>query len=166
MRLAVARIGRPHGIKGEATVELFTDRPEERFQIGNRLECDSPSHSSLEISSARIHQGIWLLGFTEVKDRNGIERLRGAQLFAEVEIDEESDDGSYHVEQLIGLSVIDEAEVELGKVSDVLNLPGQDLLEIVTPRGERLIPMVSEFILDIDLERRVVIVALPEGLLE
>jgi 16S rRNA processing protein RimM len=166
MRLAVARIGRPHGIKGEATVELFTDQPELRFQVGNRLECDSTSHSSLEISGARIHKGIWLLSFKEIEDRTAIERLRGSQLFAEIEIDQESEDGTYHVEQLIGLRVLTEAEVELGKVSDVLNLPGQDLLEVETSRGERLIPMVEEFILDIDLTRGVIIVRLPEGLLD
>lgn len=166
MRFAVARIGRPHGIKGEATVEIFTDQPEVRFQVGNRLECDSVSHPSLEIAGARIHKGIWLLSFKEIEDRTAIERLRGSQLFAEVEIDEESDDGSYHIEQLIGLSVRSEANIELGKVSDVLNLPGQDLLEIDTPRGERLIPMVSEFILEIDLAKGMITVDLPEGLLD
>ena len=166
MRLAVARIGRPHGIKGEATVELFTDQPEARFKVGNQLECDSPTHSSLEVTGARIHKGIWLLSFKGIEDRTAIERLRGAQLFAEVEIDAQSDDGSYHVEQLIGLSVRSEANLKLGTVTDVLNLPGQDLLEVETSRGVRLIPMVSEFILDIDLAKGEIIVDLPEGLLD
>lgn len=166
MRLAVARIGKPHGIKGEATVELFTDQPELRFQVGNQLECDRAAHPTLEISGARIHKGIWLLSFKEIQDRTAIEHLRGAQLFAEVEIEEERDDGTYHIEQLIGLKVITEAKVELGKVIDVLNLPGQDLLEIETARGEKLIPMVSEFILEIDLGQGVIVVDLPEGLLD
>ncbi len=58
MRLAVARIGRPHGIKGEVTIEALTDRPEERFVAGNTLECDSPLHQALEISRVRVHQGV------------------------------------------------------------------------------------------------------------
>lgn len=166
MKLAVARIGRPHGIKGEATVELFTDQPEARFIIGNRLESDSTSHPYLEVTSARNHKGIWLLGFKGIVNRNEIERLRGCRLFADVEIDQESDDGSYHVEQLIGASVVTEAGIRLGMVSDVLNLPGQDLLQVETAQGERLIPMVHEFIIDIDLEASVITVELPEGLME
>lgn len=166
MRLAVARIGRPHGIKGEATVEAYTDQPERRFAIGNVLESDAPAHPKLEISSARIHKGIWLLGFKGVDDRNGIERLRGSRLFADVEVDEESEEGSYHVEQLIDLKVQRGDGSMVGVVTGVLNLPGQDLLEVETSAGSKLIPMVSEFILSVDLESKRITVELPEGLVD
>ncbi len=166
MRLAVARIGRPHGIKGEATVESLTDRPAERFSVGNTLESDSPLHPSLTISSARVHKGIWLLGFDGIDDRNGIERLRGSRLYSDIAIEESEEEGSYHIEQLIDLRVERSDGSLVGVVTDVLNLPGQDLLQVETERGERLIPLVAEFIIDVDLDSRLIKVELPEGLVE
>ena len=99
MRLNVGRIGRAHGILGEATIEVRTDLAEERFAIGAQLETDS--HGILTVVSARVHNGILLLGFTGISDRNSVEQLRDVLLYSEVDIDEpgfEEDD--YHVLQL------------------------------------------------------------------
>lgn len=165
MKLAVARIGRPHGIKGEVTIEILTDLPEERFYPGATLECDAPWHATLDITQVRVHQGRWMLRFAGIDDRNEAERLRNARLFAEVAVDESDDDG-YHIEQLRGMRVVTLDDKEIGIVSGILNNPGQDLLEVTTPIGERLIPMVHEFIHEIDLQEGKIRVALPEGLLE
>ena len=146
MRLAVARIGRPHGIKGEATVEVLTDRPDERFEDGAILTSDSPSHPTVEVAGSRHHKGILLLRFKGFDDRNAIERLRGVRLYADVAIDEVEEEGSYHVEQLMEMLVKEGDGSEIGRVIGVLNLPGQDLLEVETARGPRLIPLVTEFI--------------------
>ena len=166
VRLAIARIGRPHGIKGEATVELLTDRPETRLAVGNVLECDAEGVKSLEIANTRIHKGIWLLLFKGIEDRNGAERLRGSRLYSDVELEEPNEDGSYHDEQLVGLKVRSTDERKVGTVTGVSHLPGQDLLEVDTPRGSRLVPLVAQFIVDVDLESGTIWVDLPEGLVE
>jgi len=61
MRLLVGRIGRAHGILGEATIEVRTDEPDRRFAIGATVQTDS--HGDLKIISGRVHNGILLLGF-------------------------------------------------------------------------------------------------------
>jgi 16S rRNA processing protein RimM len=167
MRLAIARIGRPHGIKGEVTIEALTDRPEERFVAGHTLECDSPLHQELEIARVRVHQGIWMLTFNQIVDRNEAERLRNSRLYAEVDLDQSVDeDESYHVEQLKGMKVQGVDGREIGFVIDVENLPGQDLLKVETVKGERLIPMVQQFIEEIDLVGGRIVVRLPDGLVD
>jgi 16S rRNA processing protein RimM len=167
MRLAIARIGRPHGIKGEVTIEALTDRPEERFVAGHTLECDSPLHQELEIARVRVHQGIWMLTFNQIVDRNEAERLRNSRLYAEVDLDQSvEEDESYHVEQLKGMKVQGIDGLEIGIVVDVENLPGQDLLKVETVKGERLIPMVQQFIEEIDLKERRIVVRLPDGLVD
>ncbi len=167
MRLAVARIGRPHGIKGEVTIEALTDRPGERFVAGNTLECDSPLHQVLEISRVRVHQGVWMLTFNQIVDRNEAERLRNSRLYAEVDLDQSVDeDESYHVEQLKGMKVQGIDGLEIGIVIDVENLPGQDLLKVETAKGERLIPMVQQFIEEINLNERRIVVRVPDGLVD
>ena len=91
MLLVVGRIGRAHGVLGEATIEIRTDLPEERFLVGAILQTD-PSHvGPLTIESARDHNGILLLKFKEIKDRTAIEKIRDTLLLAEVDMSEESE---------------------------------------------------------------------------
>ena len=72
----------------------------------------------------------------------------------------------YHVQQLIGCEVVLENGVILGELTDVLNLPGQDVLAIRGERGEILIPFISEFVPKVDIEKRKIVVVPPEGLLD
>ncbi|MDP5052113.1 MAG: ribosome maturation factor RimM, partial [Candidatus Planktophila sp.] len=105
MRLLVGRIGRAHGILGEATIEVRTDEPDRRFAIGATVQTDL--HGDLKIISGRVHNGILLLGFDGISDRNGIEKLRNTMLYADVDINEPSDDeDEYHVLQLIGCQAV------------------------------------------------------------
>jgi 16S rRNA processing protein RimM len=169
MELTVARIGRPHGIKGEVTIELHTDDPELRFAPGSKIKSDQENRKELIVEGLRLHSGYWILKFLGIDTRNSAEELRGAVLQCDVDIEEEYEDGSYHVARLIGMKVLQsqsEGEIEIGLVSDVLNLPGQDLLVLDSPTGEKLIPMVEEIIDDIDLDLNIIRVNVPMGLFE
>ena len=160
MRLNVGRIGRAHGILGEATIEVRTDEPERRFAVGAEVLTEN---GKLIVSSARVHNGILLLGFKGYSDRNAIEKLRNTLLYAEVDINEPGlDEDDYHIQQLIGLSAELEDGTEFGVVSDVLNLPAQDCLAIKTKNGEVLIPFVRQLVPVVDLAAKRVVVIPPE----
>ena len=161
MRLNVGRIGRAHGILGEATIEVRTDLAEERFAIGAQLETDN--HGNLTVVSARVHNGILLLGFAGITDRNAIEKLRDVLLFSHVDIDEpgfEEDD--YHVLQLVGCKAYLVDGDLLGEVTEVLNLPGQDVLSIETESGEILIPFVHQLVPVVDIKAKRMTVIPPD----
>lgn len=161
MRLLVGRIGRAHGILGEATIEVRTDNPEDRFAMGARVQSDA--HGDLVIKSYRIHNGILLLGFENVVDRNAVEKLKDTLLYCEVDIDAPSDSGDdYHVLQLIGCKAILESGKEFGTVTDVINLPGQNLLAIATAQGEVLIPFVHQLVPAVDVQNKRLTVIPPE----
>ena len=158
MRLLVGRVGRAHGILGEATIEVRSDDPGSRFAVGEKLQSDE--HGDLTITSGRVHNGILLLGFAGYSDRNQIEKLRNTLLYAEVDINEVREDADdYHVLQLIGCQAFLENGLLFGEVTDVINLPSQDLLAIKTPDNEVLIPFVRQLvpIVDITAKRLVVI---------
>ena len=160
MRLLVGRIGRAHGILGEATIEVRTDDPETRFAIGARVQTDK--HGELTITSGRVHNGILLLGFNGITDRNGIEKLRNTLLYADVDINEENDnEDEYHVMQLIGCQAVLESGEVFGEVTDVINLPGQDLLAVKTGNGEQLIPFVHQLVPTVDVKNKKVVVIPP-----
>jgi len=160
MRLNVGRIGKAHGILGEATIEVRTDAAEDRFAIGIQLETDN--HGILTVVSARVHNGILLLGFDGITDRNQIELLRNELLYADVDINAPGyDEDDYHVLQLIGCEAFLEDGSLFGTISDVLNLPGQDVLAIATTSGEVMIPFVHQLVPTVDIAHRKLVVIPP-----
>jgi 16S rRNA processing protein RimM len=160
MRLLVGRIGKAHGILGEATIEVRTDDAATRFALGATVETDKGK--SLTIDSVRVHNGILLLGFEGITDRNGIESFRDTLLYAEVDIDAPGEDeDDYHVLQLIGCVANLEDGTKFGEVTDVLNLPGQDVLAIKTSSGEVLVPFVRQLVPVVDIKEKLVVVIPP-----
>ncbi len=160
MRLLVGRIGKAHGILGEATIEVRTDDAATRFALGAVVESDSGK--SLTVDSVRVHNGILLLGFEGITDRNGIEALRNTLLYADVDIDAPGEDeDDYHVLQLIGCTANLEDGSKFGEVADVLNLPGQDVLAIKTATGEVLVPFVRQLVPVVDIKAKIVVVIPP-----
>ena len=150
MRLNVGRIGRAHGILGEATIEVRTDDAATRFALGASLETDS--NGVLVVDSVRVHNGILLLAFVGYTDRNAVEKLRDVLLYADVDIDAPGEDeDDYHVLQLIGCKAALQDGTALGVVKDVLNLPGQDVLVIQADSGEVLIPFVYALVPEVDI---------------
>ncbi len=161
MRLLVGRIGRAHGILGEATIEVRTDDPDRRFTVGAKVETDKVG--ILTITTGRVHNGILLLGFEGIFDRNEIEKLKDTLLYAEVDIDESSEnEDEYHVLQLIGCAAHLESGEFFGEVTDVINRPGQDLLVINTGDGERLIPFVKALVPIVDVKGKRLVVNPPQ----
>jgi len=169
----VARIGKPHGIRGEVTVELFTDSPEIRFSEGNVLFVGGSRgphfrYETLTISSARLNKNITLLKFEEFSDRNTAETLRNYELFVPAQ-DTSHESDSWYAHDLEGLSVHEES-LDTSPVGEVIGLIAretQDLLEVRLVDGrEVLLPLVDEIVPEILLDRRAILITPPPGLLE
>lgn len=169
----VARIGKPHGIRGEVTVEIFTDSPETRFIAGNIFTVHSTvkrdvSFASLTIEKARWNKKILLLKFEEFSDRNTAEALRDSELFAPAEDLLDSEEGWYP-DDLIGFSVHQEglSSPKIGQITNLIISSAQDLLEIQLSDGrEVLIPFVEEIVPEVDEKRGAIVIIPPPGLLE
>ena len=163
MQLVVGRIGRAHGVSGEATIEVQTDDPDIRFQIGNKLTLDDGKQ--LTIRSSRWHNQILLLAFDGVTDRNQIEELRDQLISSDVDLDSLAP-GEYHFQQLIGCEVFQQNGELIGAVDEIVKLPGQDLLSVNRAGAQVLIPMVKQIIIEIDVSAKKIVVNPPEGLLD
>ena len=162
----VARIGKAHGLKGEVTVQVHTDNPDERFTVGTEFATD-PERGTLVLRSVRLHQQVYLLGFEGVTDRTGAEGLRNTRLLLEEDDAEPEDDEGWYEEDLIGLTVVTTDGTVLGEVSALHTREVQDLLEVRRADGrELLVPFVEEIVPEIDEEAGRVVVDPPEGLLE
>ena len=167
-RVVVGRVGRPHGVRGEVTIEVRTDEPELRFAAGSSLLIQDDSHKPLVVESARNHSGVMLIKFAGIEDRTTAESIRN--LILEASVDETElpfEEDEYYDRQLIGLAVLDAQDREIGEIVDVLHLPGHDVLSIATDgKKELLVPFIAEFVPVVDIAKGLVVISPPEGLLE
>ena len=169
----IARIGKPHGLHGEVTVQLHTDEPERRLAVGSEIDTEAGSGSGvprvLTVRSTRVHNGVWLVAFAEIPDRTGAESLRGTRLVVDPAdvLPAPDEDDVFTEEQLRGLEVVDPAGVVLGTVGGLELGAAQDRLVILLPDGrEAQVPFVAALVPEVDLEGHRVVVDAPPGLLD
>jgi len=165
--VVVGRIGRPHGVRGEVTVEVRTDDPDLRFVPGAVLRTDPPERGPLTIAGVHWHSGTLLLRLEGVDSREAAEAVRNTELVVPVaELPEIEDPDSYYDHQLVGLTARLPDDAVLGEVTAILH-EAQDLLVVRRVEGgEVLIPFVSAIVPTVDLAGGFVVVDPPEGLLD
>ena len=171
-KVRVARIGKPHGIRGEVTVQIFTDSPHSRFQVGNTLKLKgnegfSIPFKELTIEKSRWNKKILLLKFVEFSDRNTAEALRDLELYAPADHLDEED--YWYAEDLVDFSVYENTyeSSPIGSVTNLITRGVQDLLEVQLVDGRNvLLPFVFEIVPEIDETRRAIVITPPPGLLE
>jgi 16S rRNA processing protein RimM len=147
-RIAVGRIGRPHGVRGEVTVVVESDDPA-RFAPGAMLLSDGTEPRPLTVRSARpFRDRGMIVGFEGVDDRRSAELLRGTVLTIAVEERRELNPDEYWADDLIGLTAVDAAGARLGDVVGVLIGP-QDRLVVRTAAGRDVeVPFVAAIVGD------------------
>jgi len=172
MLLVVGRIGRPHGIRGEVTVEVRTDDPEARFAVGTVFHTDPAATSAapsappitdqgelvrvpeqLTIEAARWHQGRLLVSFDGIHDRDVAEVLRDTLLWVDsAEVPPPVDPDEFNDHQLVGLAVVTSTGEALGEIARIDHAPASDLLVLRRPEGRTaLIPFVKAIVPEVDL---------------
>jgi len=165
--VAVGRIGKAHGIKGDAFVEPWTDAPHERFVPGAVLETEPAGRGPLTVVTARDHSGKLVVHFDGFDDRNTVEMIRGTVLVMPAAARPVLDDpDEFYDTDLIGLSVRTVAGQALGAVTDVLHSAADSLLSIDWDGREVLVPFRKEFVPTVDLASGLIEIDPPDGLLD
>ncbi|MGY1833533.1 ribosome maturation factor RimM [Blastococcus sp. SYSU DS0510] len=170
--VVVGRIGRPHGVRGLATVEVRTDDPEGRFAPGAVLLTDPAERGPLTVVDRRWHSGTLLLQLASpdgaVFDvREAVDELRNTLLLVRVaDLPELDDPDSYYDHQLVGLAARLPDGTVIGEVTAVRH-EAQDLLVVRRVEGgDALIPFVTAIVPTVDVAGGFVVVDPPEGLLD
>lgn len=170
MELVIGRIGKAHGLRGEVTVGVRTDDPEERFAVGSVLRTDPAERGPLTVSGLRFVSGQKLvLAFDGVGDRSAAEQLRGTMLVIDSdELPELDDDDEFYDHEIEGMTVRTEDGTDVGVVVQVVHGAGGDTLAVraAGSRREVLIPFVRSIVPTIDRATRSMTITPPEGLLE
>jgi 16S rRNA processing protein RimM len=162
----IARIGKPHGIKGEVSLTTFTF-DDQRFKKLKRVlvkaKDDTTSERSIE-STRLTNQGV-LIKFEGCDDRNAAEELRGSELLIPESERPKLPKGRAYYDQIIGMKVVDaESGEEMGLVKNVLDMPASDVFVLDLKGTEHLVSNGGEEVKKIDVEKKELRVKLLEPL--
>lgn len=166
--VVVGHLARPHGLRGELSVEVLTDFPE-RFVPGLALVASGPRgerRRELVVSSVRGAGERLLLGFEGVDSRTEAEELRGLDVGVPAGREAPRPAGFVYHFDVEGCRAVDRAGRELGVVTGLAEVGGRSLLELRTPSGERDVPFVAPIVVSVDVAARVVVLDPPPGLLD
>jgi len=164
--VAVARIVRPRGLKGEVVAELLTDFPErfEGLASVTAVMADN-SRRELTIEEHWFQGGRIILTFSGVDTVEGAEELRSAEICVDENAAVGLDEGEFYDWQLQGCRVETLEGHQIGIVRELMRTGGT---EIVVVDGERefLIPFAESICTEVDIDNRLIRIDPPEGLLE
>ncbi len=170
--VAIGRVARARGVRGDVFVQPWTDDPDERFAVGAVLRTEPVSRGPLTVEASSSAGGKLVCHFAGVDDRAGAEALRGTQfvITASQRPPLENPDEFYDTD-LIGLSARAVDGTELGEVVEVLHAGGADYLVLKMTGSdladqERLVPFVSAIVPTVDTAAGIVEVDPPEGLFD
>jgi 16S rRNA processing protein RimM len=155
---SVGKIHRAHGIRGDVSVEVWTNRTD-RFEVGNRLwSLKDGKPYPLVIQAVRKSTRGLIIKFEGIATRDDAEKLAGTEIAVSMEDRGAPESGTHYVSDLIGCRVISDDGRELGCIVEVIPQEHHDLYLVNGQHGEILIPVVQEFIQEIDIHQRCVIV--------
>ena len=162
-KIKIGKIVNTVGLKGEVKVYNYSDS----IEIYETIESIYVEDRLTVIENVRAQKNMVILKLEGADDRNAAEALRGKELYITEDDLPELPEGQYYVRDLIGMSVTEEDGNLLGHVTDVLQNTAQDIFEVESENGKKLlIPKVDQFVLDIDAEKREITIRLIEGMLD
>ena len=166
-RIALGIIRKAHGVRGDASVEPWTDTMD-RFSDLDRVLLVSPDEEIVRpsrIESAREHAGRVLVKFAGINTPEDLRDLQNWTIEIPASEARELEEGEYFLHDLIGLHVIDDQGTERGVVEDAFEGGGGVLLTIKPESGKPFdIPFAAEICTNVDLEHKTITVSLPEGI--
>ncbi|NMA36759.1 MAG: 16S rRNA processing protein RimM [Papillibacter sp.] len=156
--LETGRIVNTHGINGEVKVQPWSDSPDflldfDKFYIDGQY---------MKVLSSRLHKDMVLILFEGVNNINDAMRLKNKVIFIDRN-DVKLEEGSWFIQDAIGLPVYNTDGAEIGKLKDVLELPGGNVF-VVQGETEHLIPSKGGFIKEVDIDGERIVVELIEGM--
>jgi len=163
-KIKIGRIVNAVALRGEVKVYNYSGY-KERYEELSRIIVED---KEFEIEKVRYQQHMVILKLAGVNDRNAAEAMKNKDVYITEDDLLELPEDTFYIRDLIGLSVIDETTGEtIGKLKDVLQPSAQDIYVVKRKEGsDVLIPVVSEFVKEVNVAEGFVKVHLIEGMLE
>lgn len=154
-----------HGLKGEVKVFPTTDDKQRFLDLEDVLLDTGKEMLELKVEYCKFFKKFVFVKFEGLDDINDVEQYKRCPLLVTRENAVELEEDEYYVADLLGLTIVDDSGVTIGKLENVIATGANDVYEVLTEDGGRiLLPAIKECILDVDMEEGVILVHLMKGL--
>lgn len=165
--LRVGAVIKPHGIRGEIKVWPTTDDPQRYDELSELVLVQRGAEKTVYIEEVKYFKNIVILKLQDINDMDAAEQLRGADLYVKREDAAPLAEGEYYIGDIIGMDVITDDGVLLGRIRDVIDTAANDVYAVKREGAkDLLIPAIRQCIRNVDLEKNVMTVHLLDGLLD
>ena len=166
-KIVIGKIVNVVGLKGEVKVYSYAEEPDRFERLEKIFLGTEEKNTESAVTKVRYKGDMVILTLDGVTDRTAAEALKGSMVLMDEADLEELPEGVYYIKDLIGMKVVSDSGVELGTLKDINTNTAQRVYEVARPgKSDILIPGVDEFILDTDMDNRVITVKVIEGLYE
>lgn len=165
--IAVGRLTRPVGLKGEMALEPLVDDRERLTELGESwIGRAAEAAKGCRVEHVRFTNAAAVVKISGIESRTEAEQHRGEYVFVDERTSAGPAPGSFYVHDIIGLDVFREDGTYIGTVKDVQKSPAHDLWIVARSGREFMIPAVRAFIRSVELDRRRVVIRPIEGLID
>ena len=165
--LRIGILSSPHGVRGEISVfptsddyDRYKDLDEVFFDIKGNME----PH---KVTGCKYKKNMPVLKFEGIDDRDSVETLRGIELYVDKEHAIPLEEGEYYVADILGFDVISDTDnSKIGVLEDYMENAADQLIYLVkcNDGSIKYVPDIEEFVLDVDMDGRTVLVHLIPGM--
>ena len=159
-QVMVGRILVPVGLRGEVGVEVFSD-VSHRFAPGSVVHVGGFRH---QVQHGRTTGKGLVVKFYDVESRDAAEALRGQPIYVREKDVPPPPEDTYYYYQVLGMQVVTVEGEEVGAVTEILTTGANDVYVVRREGKETLVPAIADVVVEVDVERRRMVVDLPEGL--
>lgn len=150
--ILIGKLTKLHGIKGMLKLASFAESVDAFYDLDwIYLKMSNGSFVKEQIENIAPHKTGALISFKSVKGIEDAQKMVGRELYIEKEYLDELPDGEYYRYELIGLEVITDGGVHLGKIEDLIPTGSNDVFVVRGGGKEHMIPATKEVIRDIDI---------------
>lgn len=159
-QICVARIGAPHGVRGQVRLWTFTEDPYAVLDYGPLATKDGKR--TIEVDNVREAKGHLVATLKGVTDRDAAARLNGVELYVARDALPDTGDGEYYHADLIGLAAVNAAGEAIGRVVAMHDFGAGDIIEIAPPSGPTLLlPFTDAVVPTVDIAGGKVMIEMP-----
>ena len=163
----LGKIGRPRSFRGEVnfifdndTPELYVDMKELLVLVGKKLVTYKVEFISLK------NNGQGIIKFKGFNSNEDVDRIKNFEVYLPNKYLPKLDEKDYYIHDLVGCNVIDENFGEIGIVREVNTATSQRLLMIGEERNEKIIPLIDQFVINVNKSEKIITTSIPEGLID
>ncbi|MBQ9157692.1 MAG: 16S rRNA processing protein RimM [Eubacterium sp.] len=163
--LQVGVITGTHGLKGEVKVFPTTDDKNRFLDLEDVLLDTGGELLELKVEYVKFFKKFVFVKFEEFDDINQVEQYKRCPLMVTRENAVPLEEDEYYVADLLGLTIVDDSGITIGKLENVIETGANDVYEVLTGDGSRiLLPAIKDCILDVDMDEGIILVHMLKGL--